>query len=82
MSDQLASALADDPNAATRNQMMVKRAERAIRRYCEVDLLLALDAICLLDNEEQMKREMVKLSKTLEQKTSEAGKGSHAEGTD
>lgn len=74
-----AADIEGDPNAATRNQLMVKRAERAIRRYCDCNLLLMLDGICQLDDEAQVKSEMAKLSRILEQKSSEAGKGPHAE---
>lgn len=80
--DPAISTAADDPNAATRNQVMVKRAERAIRRYCDSDLLLTLDGICLLNDEALMKSEMVNLSKTLEQRAQEVGKAGHAEAID
>lgn len=70
----------DDPNAASRNQVALKRVETAIRRYCDCNLVLMLDGIALMDDEAQMKREMLNLKKILEQKSSEAGKVPHAKG--
>ncbi len=78
--DSLAFEIDDDPNAASRNQVMLKRVEMAIRRYCDCNLVLALDGISMLEDEVKIKSEMLKLKKILEQKSSEAGKVPYVEG--
>lgn len=78
--DPTAIELDDDPNAASRNQVALKRVETAIRRYCDCNLLLTLDGISMLNDEALMKSEMLKLKKILEQKSSEE-RMRHAEGT-
>lgn len=72
--------LEDDPNEASRNQLALKRVETAIRRFCDCNLLLALDGIAMLGDEALMKSEMLKLKRILEQKSSEE-RMRHAEGT-
>lgn len=67
----------DDPNAATKNQRVLKSVERAVRRYCDPSLLLRLDGIALLDDQETVKRELLKLQDALAGKAAEAGKVPH-----
>lgn len=69
--DPLMIELDDDPNAASRNQVALKRVETAIRRYCDCSLLLEFDGIALMDDQVQVKAAMLKLKKILEQKAAD-----------
>ena len=62
------SELAEDPNAATHNQMMLKRLETAIRRHCSCELMLKLDGISLLSDPAQIRAEILSLQKSMQEK--------------
>lgn len=58
-----------DPNAPNERQMTLKRVEGSIRRHCNCSLFLMLDGISLLDDEAQIRTQMVQLKKNLEKQS-------------
>ena len=58
----------DDPNAATQNQLMLKRVESLVRRRGGPELILLLDEIALEKDPARVRRRMLDLKTRLETK--------------